>query len=205
MTDQFFEGLLFVISAPSGVGKTTLIRSVRAERPELRFSVSCTTRPPRSEEIPGKDYHFLSREEFLEGIQRNRFLEWAQVHDQYYGTDGEQIQRWLRAGDDVLLDIDVQGACQIRCTYPHAFMIFILPPSLEVLRERLEKRGTESPEQIAGRLTAARRELREAPWYDYIIVNDVLEEAVADLNAVLRSCRCHRSFQARLLKSFLRT
>lgn len=203
MSGPFSEGLLFVLSAPSGVGKTTIIRSVMSQRSELRFSVSCTTRSPRPGEVHGKDYHFLNREEFVQGIDRGRFLEWAQVHGEYYGTDGEQVERWLKEGRDVLLDIDVQGARQVRCTYPTAPTIFILPPSLEVLRERLVNRGTESEEQMNKRLAAARSELQEAPWYDFVIVNELLEEAVADFTAILRSCRCHPSFHGRRLKSFL--
>lgn len=197
------SGQLFVVSAPSGVGKTTIIRSVLANRPDLRFSVSCTTRSPRTEEIPGRDYHFLTREDFVEGIRTERFLEWAQVHGMFYGTDGEQIDRWLKAGDDVLLDIDVQGARQVRSVFPGARTIFILPPSMEVLEERLRGRGTESPEQVAKRLAAARVEMQQFPWYDFIIVNDVLGEAIADLNAILRACRCDRAVQAPRLRSFL--
>jgi guanylate kinase len=197
------SGQLFVVSAPSGVGKTTIIRSVLANRPDLRFSVSCTTRSPRTEEIPGRDYHFLTREDFVEGIRTERFLEWAQVHGMFYGTDGEQIDRWLKAGDDVLLDIDVQGARQVRSVFAGARTIFILPPSMEVLEERLRGRGTESPEQVAKRLAAARVEMQQFPWYDFIIVNDVLGEAIADLNAILRACHCDRTVQAPRLRSFL--
>lgn len=202
MLSQIQIGQLFVVSAPSGVGKTTLIRALCEGWPELRFSVSCTTRPARSGEIPGKDYQFLSREEFLTGIEADRFLEWAQVHGKYYGTDGRQVEQWLAAGHDVLLDIDVQGALQVRCAFPRANTIFILPPSLETLRERLQNRGTETPEQLSRRLAAAHQEIQEAPWYDYIIVNDILADAVADLNAVLRACRCRHHYQAPRLRAF---
>lgn len=196
-------GQLFVVSAPSGVGKTTIIRPVLENRPDLRFSVSCTTRSPRPGEVPGKDYHFLTREEFVAGIQAGRFLEWAEVHGKFYGTDGERIDRWLKSGDDVLLDIDVQGARQVRSVFPSAHTIFILPPSMDVLEERLRGRGTESPEQLTRRLAAARVEIQQFPWYDFVIVNDVLEEAIADLNAILRACRCDRAVQAPRLRSFL--
>lgn len=197
------EGQLFVISAPSGVGKTTLVQSLLRELPELRFSISCTTRPPRPEERDGKDYHFITREAFLEGIQAGRFLEWAQVHGAFYGTDRLKLDAWLAAGDDVLLDIDVQGARQVRCFYPLAHHIFILPPSLEVLEQRLRTRDTESPEQIAARLAAARIELQEAPWYDFLVVNDVLDRAAADLIAIIRAARCGRMAQAHRLKALL--
>lgn len=197
------RGLLFVVSAPSGVGKTTLIRPILSQMPNLRFSVSWTTRQPRQGEVPGIHYHFKTREEFLLGIEVGRFLEWAEVHGEYYGTDGEQVEEWLTGGNDVLLDIDFQGARLVRCTYPAARTIFILPPSLEVLRQRLQDRGTESQEQLVRRLAAAQREILEAPWYDYLLVNNILEEALADFMAILRASRCERAFQAPTLKPFL--
>lgn len=184
-----------MISAPSGVGKTTLIRPILTKIPFLRFSVSCTTRSPRAGEIPARDYHFLTGNEFRQGIEARRFLEWAQVHGEYYGTDGDQVDRWLGEGLDVLLDIDVQGARQVRCRHPSCRTIFILPPSMDALEERLRNRGTESPEQLAKRLEAAHREIREAPWYDFIIVNDVLSDAMADLEAIFRANRCRLLFQ----------
>jgi guanylate kinase len=187
------QGQLFVVSAPSGVGKTTMIKVVRSKWPELRFSVSCTTRPPRSGEIAGEDYHFLLRQEFQQGIADGRFVEWAEVHGEFYGTDGVQIEQWLKAGLDVLLDIDVQGARQVRCVYPQAHTVFVLPPSMDALRLRLESRGTEAPEKAARRLAAAQSEIQQAPWYDFIIVNDVLDEAVSDMEGIIRACRCHRS------------
>ena len=196
-------GRLFVVSAPSGVGKTTMVRAVHALHPDLRFSVSCTTRAARPREVPGEDYHFVSREEFVRGIQVGRFVEWAEVHGEYYGTDAGPLQGWLGEGRDVMLDIDVQGARQVRCSYPQAHTIFVIPPSLEVLRERLKKRGTESPEQVTKRLAAGRRELQEAPWYDFIIVNDLLENAVSDFASIIRACRCRRACQAHRLQPFL--
>ncbi len=196
-------GQLFVISAPSGVGKTTLVRLLLQELPELRFSVSCTTRPPRPGETDGKDYHFLDRAAFLAGIQEGRFLEWAQVHGEYYGTDRLILEAWLEAGKDVLLDIDVQGARQVRCLFPLAHTLFILPPSWEVLEQRLQARGTEAQEQIAARLSAAHREVQEAPWYDFIVVNDLLETAVADLVAIIRAARCQRMVQGERLRALL--
>ena len=196
-------GQLFIISAPSGVGKSTIIRQIMASCPKLRFSVSCTTRPMRSGETAGKDYYFLSRQEFLRGISSGRFLEWAEVHGHLYGTDGTIIDKWLRAGDDAILDIDVQGTRLVRCAYPSAQTIFILPPSMEVLEERLRNRATETDEQFAIRVSAARREILESPWYDYIIINDDLQEAVEDLKAILRACKFRRAIQAPRLKGFL--
>jgi guanylate kinase len=196
-------GQLFVISAPSGVGKTTLVRLLLQELPELRFSVSSTTRPPRPGEADGSDYHFIVKEVFLEGIEAGHFLEWAQVHGEYYGTDRRKVDEWLSAGKDVLLDIDVQGARQVRCVFPAACNIFILPPSWGLLEQRLQARGTESPAQMAVRLTAARREMQEAPWYDFVVVNDILEAAVADLAAIIRAAQCRQPVQADRLRAIL--
>ena len=196
-------GQLFIVSAPSGVGKSTIIRTVIASCPNLKFSVSCTTRPIRPGEVTGKDYHFLSMEEFLRRISSGRFLEWAEVHGHLYGTDRRLVEKWLKAGDDVLLDIDVQGTRLVHCAYPAAQTIFILPPSMHVIEERLRNRATETDEQLVIRVAAARRELLESPWYDYIIINDNLQEAVDDLKAILRAGRSSRAIQAARLKNFL--
>ena len=196
-------GQLFIVSAPSGVGKSTIIRTVIASCPNLKFSVSCTTRPIRPGEVTGKDYHFLSMEEFLRGINSGRFLEWAEVHGHLYGTDRRLVEKWLKAGDDVLLDIDVQGARLVHCAYPAAPTIFILPPSMHVLEERLRKRATETEEQLVIRVAAAGRELLESSWYDYIIINDNLQEAIEDLKAILRASRSSRATRAAGLKKFL--
>jgi guanylate kinase len=201
---SLFQSQLFVVSAPSGVGKTTLLKSVRKTWPEMRYSVSCTTRSPRSGEVPGEDYHFLPREEFLRGVASGRFLEWAEVYGEFYGTDGDRIEEWLQEGRDVLLEIDVQGARQVRCAYPWAHTIFILPPSMDALRVRLEGRGAESPEKRDRRLASARSEIEQAPWYDYIVVNDVLEEAVAELESIVRACHCLRSVRCSRVKDILK-
>lgn len=198
-----FQSQLFVVSAPSGVGKTTLLKSVRKTWPEMRYSVSCTTRPARSGEVPGEDYHFLPREEFLRGVDSGRFLEWAEVYGEFYGTDGDRIEEWLGEGRDVLLEIDVQGARQVRCAHPLAHTIFILPPSMDALRARLEGRGAESPEKRERRLAAARGEIEQAPWYDYIVVNDVLEDAIVELEAIVRACHCRRSARCSMVKDIL--
>jgi guanylate kinase len=203
MPPPAIAGRLFIISAPSGVGKSTIIRKVIAACPNLQFSVSCTTRPIRSGEVAGKDYHFLSVEEFQRGIRSGYFLEWAEVHGHLYGTDRRIIEKWLKAGENVLLDIDVQGARLVRCDYPAAKTIFILPPSMHVLEKRLRDRATETAEQFAIRLAAARREILESPWFDFIITNDDLEEAVEDLKAILRASRSNRTSRAPGLKTFL--
>lgn len=183
---------MFIISAPSGVGKSTIVRTVLARDPQLRFSVSYTTRSPRPGETNGVDYHFLSRGDFEAGIREGRFLEWAKVFGNYYGTDRRKVEAWLSEGVDVLLEIDVQGARKVRATDLAATTLFILPPSLDVLEQRLRRRGTETEDVIQKRLDAAREEIRQAPWYDYVVVNDVLEEAVADVLAVIRAARCAR-------------
>jgi guanylate kinase len=203
MGSQASTGQLFVVSAPSGVGKTTIIRAVLTRLPGLHYSISCTTRQPRTGEVDGQDYQFITRKKFQQGIAAGRFLEWAEVHGNFYGTDGEPIHHCLALGEDVLLDIDVQGARQVRCSYPAARTIFILPPSLEELLVRLKGRGTESEEQVARRMRAAHSELAESPWYEFVVVNDRLEEAVADFMAILRACRCERFQQANRIRPFL--
>jgi len=196
------SGQLWVVSAPSGVGKSTILKAVLEQEPELRFSVSRTTRAPRPGEVPGRDYHFISRTEFEAGIGAGRFLEWARVHDQFYGTDRAPIETWLQAGHDVILDIDVRGARQVRAAAPGLLSVFILPPSFAILEQRLRGRGTEAPDQVARRLGVARRELEEVTSYDYLIVNDRLAEAVADCLAVIRAARLTRLRQAERARAF---
>jgi guanylate kinase len=142
-------------------------------------------------------------EEFLRGISSDRFLEWAEVHGHLYGTDRRPVEQWLKAGNDVLLDIDVQGARLVHCAYPAAQTIFILPPSMQVMEERLRNRATETGKQLAVRVAAARLEILESPWYDYIIINDNLQEATEDLKAILRAGRSSRAIRAAGLKDFL--
>lgn len=172
------EGILFVVSAPSGAGKTTILRQVMADLPGLVFSVSYTTRMPRQGERDGSDYHFINREVFTQIRSRRPtgFLEWAEVHGNLYGTGREEVDRLLGAGRDVVLDIDVQGAMQVR-KKSDPVLIFIAPPSLAELESRLRKRGTETEVTIALRLENARREMQYADDYDYLIVNDRLAEA----------------------------
>ncbi len=183
------RGTLFVISAPSGAGKTTLVQAMRTRFPELIYSVSHTTRPPRPGEVNGVDYFFITADEFRAGIASGLWAEWAEVHGNYYGTSARFLEEALLSGKDVLLDIDVQGACQIVDRFPGAVTIFILPPSMEVLRRRIESRGTDSPEVIALRMENARREMRQQDCYDYRIVNDRLEDAVEALAAVIEKHR----------------
>lgn len=187
------DSILFVLSAPSGGGKTTILKKVMAALPGLVFSVSHTTRPPRPGERNGRDYHFVGREEFL--VIRNSsppgFLEWAEVHGNLYGTGRAEVERELRAGRDVILDIDVQGALQVKSTAAPV-LIFIAPPTLAELEARLRRRGTESEETIRLRLDNARRELALTDRYDYLIINDRLDEAIDSLRAIIIAERCRR-------------
>lgn len=184
------KGDLFVVSAPSGAGKTTLCRRLLEELPGIAFSVSHTTRAPRKEERDGVSYHFVSRQRFIEMREAGEFLEWAEVHGNLYGTSKGEVTSRLSRGEDVLLDIDVQGARRIRERFPEAVSVFVLPPSWEALEKRLAGRGTEDPEVLARRLTNARAELDAAHEYDYIVVNDEIDRAVADLVGIVRARRC---------------
>ncbi len=169
---------LFIVSAPSGAGKSTLCRAARARFPELVYSVSFTTRPARPGEKDGVDYHFISRPEFEEKIRQGEWAEWAKVHDHYYGTSAVLLKQHLAEGRPVLLDIDVEGARQIVKRFPDSITIFIMPPSREVLRQRLEKRGTDDPDAINKRLANAEKEMSHKNRYRYVIVNEQLDEAV---------------------------
>jgi guanylate kinase len=172
------NGMLFVVSAPSGAGKTTLCRKALARYPDLRYSVSYTTRPPRKGEKNGTDYYFISTEEFESGIHDHRWAEWARVHGHYYGTSADFIDRARANGHDVLLDIDVQGARQMLNRYPECVTIFVMPPSLNILRQRLAARATDAPETIERRMQAAQTEIGQKDIYRHVIVNDVLADAV---------------------------
>ena len=180
-------GIALVLCAPSGAGKTTLAKRLLEAFPAFAFSVSCTTRAPRPGEVDGKDYLFLSKEEFQSLRQKGHFAEWAEVHGNCYGTPLQATLDTLAAGRDLLFDIDVQGAAQLKKTLPQASFIFILPPSRAVLEERLRGRGSESEESLAKRMANARAEIAEARWFDALIVNDCLEEAFADLMAAYRA------------------
>lgn len=177
------HGIALVISAPSGAGKTTLISRLREEFPHFGYSVSCTTRAPRAGERDGQDYHFWTRSRFEEQREAGYFAEWAEVHGNLYGTPLEPLRRMLEQGQDVLFDIDVQGARQMKESLREAVFLFILPPSMAELEKRLHGRGLDSEETIARRLRNACAELREAPWYDYLVVNDDVEAAYARLRA----------------------
>ncbi|MFO1462353.1 MAG: guanylate kinase [bacterium] len=184
MSNKPAPGRLFVVSGASGTGKTTLCRELEREL-GLFFSVSATTRPPRAGEVEGRDYRFLSPEEFDKMVAADRFLEWATVHGQRYGTPREPIERNLAEGRDVLLDLDTQGALQLKKLMPEAVLIFIKPPTLEELRMRLESRGTDSPEVIARRIARAEHEIEQSVQYDHVVVNRDLQEAKRELKGII--------------------
>lgn len=174
-----------ILSSPSGGGKTTIARELLRRRTDLGYSVSCTTRAPRVGEVNGKDYYFLSRVEFEHRRGSGEFAESAQVHENMYGTLRSEVQRVLAAGKHVVMDIDVQGARQFRRVFPDSVTIFVLPPSAEILLERLRQRQTESKEQLARRLQSALQELQSIDEYQYVVVNDELANAVARVSAII--------------------
>lgn len=177
------SGLLMVISAPSGAGKTSISREILRMFPDIRFSVSSTTRPPRPGEVNGKDYHFLSEQAFRQQIARGEFVEWVENYGWLYGTSKKMMDAYLATGADLILDVESRGAKAIRAHYPKGVFIFILPPSLSELKARLAARGEETS-VAQRRLRAALDEIREALWYDYIIFNDKLNEAVDRFRAI---------------------
>ena len=183
------KGNLFIITAPSGAGKTSLVRALLQADARAVLSVSHTTRPMRPGEVDGRDYHFVSRERFEEMLGRGDFLESAEVYGNYYGTSQAWLEAAMEGGRDVILEIDWQGAAQVRRLFAEAVGVFILPPSLEALRQRLQGRGQDSAEVIARRLAAAREDMSHVGEFDYVIINDQFDVALADLLAVLRAHR----------------
>ncbi len=182
-------GHLFIIAAPSGTGKTTLCRAMRDRFPDLGYSVSYTTRPPRRGEKHGEDYFFVTEKEFLARIKQGKWAEWAKVHGHYYGTSFDLLTRAISSGRDILLDIDVQGTIQILEYYPEAVAIFIMPPSLEALRERLESRGTDTEEVIKKRLKNAEKEIEKKESFHHVVVNADLPAAIEELAAIIEGYR----------------
>ena len=195
MTPLSSEGVLYIVSAPSGAGKTSLVKALLKTAPAIRLSVSYTTRSPRPGETDGRDYHFVNRERFEIMLAAGEFLEHAEVYGNYYGTSKGSISRDLNAGHDVLLEIDWQGAEQVRQHFPQSASIFILPPSFNALRTRLAGRGQDSDEVIERRLAAAAHDVAHAEAFDYIIVNDDFDHALQDLVAITRSIRLEAARQ----------
>ena len=191
------EGVLYVISAPSGAGKTSLCKEIIDIFPNLRHSVSYTTRPPRNGEVHGRDYFFVGKEEFERMAEAGELAEWAEVHGNLYGTSLATLKESRSEGIDLILDIDCQGARQLKGRFEGGVYIFVLPPSIEELRRRLDNRSSDSQEVIERRINNAAGEIKEARWYDYIIVNDKFSEALEQLKSVLvaEQCRTTRLLQ----------
>ena len=189
------SGNLFILSAPSGAGKTSLVSALLKSNKDIALSVSYTTRAPRAGEIDGKDYHFVSRETFLNMAKLGDFLENAEVYGNLYGTSQSWIEKELLSGRDILLEIDWQGAEQVRRLMPHAISIFILPPSLSALETRLQGRGQDSADVIAHRMKAAKEDISHVAEFDYVIINDKLDEALRQLQAVVIAVGLHRDSQ----------
>ena len=187
--DQAGNGRLFILSAPSGAGKSTLCKAALARIPELRYSISYTTRAPRSGERDHVAYHFISREQFIRGIDAGRWAEWAKVHGHYYGTCAEFIKKQMASGHDILLDIDVQGTLQIIKRFAESITIFIMPPSSQVLENRLRSRGSDSREEINRRIKNAAAEMASRDLYRHVLINDRLEIAIEELVALIASYR----------------
>jgi len=196
---------VFIISAPSGSGKSTLVGKLMKCFPDLRFSVSYTTRLPRGQERDGQEYHFISRAEFEERLAKDEFLESAEVFGNYYGTHRSELDRASKEGADLVLDIDVQGARQLKGKIPHAVSIFILPPSRQVLEERLRTRSQDAEAVIGRRLEEAAEEIRNYDQYDYVLINNEVAESAAGLEAVVRAERVRRSRIENKIRPILET
>jgi len=184
------KSLIVVISAPSGAGKTTLCKRLLQNSPSFTCSVSFTTRHPRKNEIEGVDYYFVSPTEFQKMIEDRKFVEWAKVHEQLYGTSANLLNKAIEAEKDVVLEVDVKGGTQIKKNYPQAVLIFLLPPSWQELEKRLKSRRTEDYERVKERIIQAKKEIEYAPYYDYLIINDDINRALDDLTAIIRAERC---------------
>jgi guanylate kinase len=197
------DGDLFLIAAPSGAGKTSLMRALLQQCPKVALSVSDTTRPARKGEIDGEQYHFVSVEEFERGIADGDYIEYAEVYGNYYGTRRDRVEALWGSGRDVLLEIDVQGAEQILRSHPDVCTIFILPPSMAVLAERLRARGSDSPEVIERRLGEARREIEACGDFRWMVVNDDFDQALADLLAIVRAWPLRRERKLSLVDGLL--
>ena len=186
-------GRIFVVSGPSGSGKSTLIHEVRQKVPDLGYSVSHTSRPPRGQEKNGVEYHFVSRENFQEMIDKGEFVEWAEVYRDLYGTSVSSLRSQITIGLDVIMDIDVQGGRNIKDHFKDAILIYVLPPSLEILEKRLRDRGTDDEKTIRTRLNKAAKEIKNCVSYDYLLFNGDLDQAVEELKSILIAERCRKS------------
>jgi guanylate kinase len=196
LTSPAYSGSLFMVVAPSGAGKSSLVNALLAREKDIYLSISTTTRPPRPGEEHGREYYFTSAEDFLARREKEEFLESAEVHGNYYGTSRVNIEKQMAAGGDVLLEIDWQGARQVKKQFPDAVGIFILPPSIEALEQRLKKRGQDAEHVIARRLLAAGGEIAHAPEFEYVIINEEFDAASTQLSAIVVATRCRLGQQA---------
>jgi guanylate kinase len=187
------RGRLYVVSAPSGAGKTSLVKALMEREPRIRFSVSYTTRKPRATEVPGRDYHFVTMGRFDDMVARNEFLEHARVFDNFYGTGVRTVEEALANGEQLLLEIDWQGARQVRARLPEAVSIFILPPTRQALEERLKSRSTDADGVIQRRLQDAAEDIAHWPEFDYVVINDRFGQALEDLRAIVEDRAGHLS------------
>ncbi len=194
------QGLILVVTAPSGTGKTTLLKALLDADPCLRFSISFTTRPPRPGEVPGQDYFFIAPEEFRRLQEAGALVEWVEQFGYSYGTSREWVLKTLTEGVDLVFDLDPRGARALKAEFPQGTFIFILPPSLEQLEMRLKLRGDLAPEELRERLRQGRAELSEVHWYDYLVVNDDLNQALEELKAIVAAARCRTTRRWPLLK-----
>lgn len=192
-----YSGNLFVVAAPSGTGKSSLVNALLEVDAGVQPSISHTTRSPRGQEKDGREYHFIANDQFDDMAARGDFLEWAHVHGKRYGTSRRAIEQRIGAGGDVVLEIDWQGALQVKQLFPNAILIFILPPSLDELRARLVRRGEDAPEVIELRLANARQELAQAENFDFVIINEIFERALFDLKAIVHAQRLKYNAQRR--------
>lgn len=203
MMNKKEKGLLIVLSGPSGSGKSTVVKKLMQQRGNIHFSVSYTTRAPRNEDIDGVTYNFVDRAEFERMIEANEFLEYAQYSGNYYGTSLKAIEEKQFSGIDVLLDIEVQGAANVRAKCPDAVLVFTVPPTYEELERRLRGRNTDDEETIRKRLSRALEEIHEIPKYDYLVVNDQVENAVAELDAIMSAARCRVASRRKVVEDFV--
>jgi len=194
------SGNLFVISAPSGAGKSTIIKALKERIEGLGYSISHTSRKPRGKENDGIDYHFLKKETFRSMIDAGEFVEWAQVYDDLYGTSFSSLDEQTASGLDVLLDLDSQGAKNVKKHFKNSVLIYVLPPSLDILEKRLMARGTDAETVIKSRMEKTSSEIKQCVWYDYIIVNDDLEKAIKEAQAIIMSVRCRTDQQIPIVK-----
>jgi guanylate kinase len=190
-------GSLFMVAAPSGAGKSTLVNALLQQEPAIKLSISFTTRPMRPGEMDGREYHFTTAEDFLARRAQGEFLESAEVHGNFYGTSRILIEQQMQAGTDILLEIDWQGTQQVKKRFPNAVGIFILPPSIPALEERLKKRGQDEPHVITRRILAAGGEIAHAPEFEYVIINQEFALALSELNAIVKATRCRFAQQAK--------